>query len=43
MKITTTKIFVGLALFVVLFVVFIWLTFGVFHIFQIGNVVWGGG
>jgi hypothetical protein len=43
MKITATKIFVGLGIFFVLVVILIWLSFGVFHIFKIANVVSGGG
>ena len=42
MKITATKIFVGLGIFFVLVVVLIWLSFDVFHIFNIANVVSGG-
>jgi hypothetical protein len=42
MKITATKIFVGFALFLVLVAVLIWLSFDVFHIFNIANVVVGG-
>jgi len=42
MKITTTKIFVGLGILFVLVAVLIWLSFDVFHIFNIANVVSGG-
>jgi len=41
MKITNKMIFVGLALLLVLAAILIWLAFGVFHIFQIGNIVSG--
>jgi hypothetical protein len=42
MKITTGKIIGGFVLLAVSFALFIWLTFGVFHIFNIANVVTGG-
>ena len=42
MKITTNKIVAGFVLFLVLVAVLIWLSFGVFHIFNIANVVSGG-
>jgi hypothetical protein len=37
-----TIVVAGLVLFFVLVAVLIWLSFDVFHIFQIGNVVTGG-
>jgi len=42
MKITPSKIIAGFILLVVLFALFIWLTFDVFPIFNLANVVTGG-
>jgi len=42
MKITNKMIFGGLALSVIFVAILIWLAFGVFHVFQIGNIVSGG-
>jgi hypothetical protein len=42
MKLTTGRIVAGFVLLVVLFALFIWLTFDVFPIFRIANVVSGG-
>jgi hypothetical protein len=42
MKITAKKIVAGFVLLLVAVVVLIWLSFDVFHIFNIANVVTGG-
>jgi hypothetical protein len=41
MKITPKRLFVGLAVLLILGATFIWLAFGVFHIFNLANVVTG--